>query len=154
MIKVLFVCMGNICRSPVAEGVFKDLISKKSLEGKYMVDSAGTHDYHVGKAPDSRMQEVAVSHGIDISGLKARHVCDTDFEIFDYILVMDNYNMECLLSRCPEEYKEKIKLFLSFASDETDVEVPDPFYGSIDEFEGIMSMVQNAAKGFLGKVNS
>ena len=114
-IKVLFVCMGNICRSPTAEGVFTKLIADKNLAAYFTVDSAGTHAYHVGNPPDYRAQQAAKRRGVDLQHLRARRLHDSDFEYFDHILVMDDDNYARVMVNCPEEHKAKVKYFLEYA---------------------------------------
>lgn len=147
--RVLFVCMGNICRSPTAEEVFRRLVEQQGLAGQIMVDSAGTHDYHVGDAPDARSQAAAARRGYDLSGLRARQVAHNDFRTFDYILAMDEANLGLLHQRCPEDCRERLKLFLEFADDGALREVPDPYYGGAQGFEAVLDLVENAAQGLL-----
>ncbi len=151
-VTVLFVCMGNICRSPTAEGVFRHVVEKSALEGQIYTDSAGTHAYHVGEPPDRRAQATAQSRGIDISDLRARSVADEDFEKFDYIIAMDKDNLLGLLNQCPESYKEKVHLFLGFAEHLTETEVPDPYYGGQQGFARVFDMVEAASNGLLDDI--
>ncbi len=151
-IKVLFVCMGNICRSPTAEGVFTKLVNDNNLEAQFVIDSAGTHAYHVGKEPDLRSQAAAIERGIDLSMLRARKVCDEDFEDFDFLLAMDDDNYEILLSDCPAQYRNKIKYFLAYAPHLDEREVPDPYYGGANGFERVLDMIEAASFGFLNSV--
>ena len=129
-VRVLFVCMGNICRSPTAEGVFRHLVARTNLHNMIESDSAGTHAYHVGEQPDRRAQLAAKQRGIDLSDLRARRVMLADYESFDYILAMDNDNYEILVSQSPAHAKSKIKLFMDFAPQRSEQEVPDPYYGA------------------------
>ena len=138
MINVLFVCMGNICRSPTADGVFTDLVKKAKLSDKIRIDSAGTHAYHIGESPDSRAQAAALKRGIDLSGLRARKVTQADFSKFDYVLAMDRNNYEILQSLCPPEHANKLHLFLSFAPEIKQQDVPDPYYGGTHGFEHVL----------------
>ncbi|HLA74538.1 MAG TPA: low molecular weight protein-tyrosine-phosphatase [Gammaproteobacteria bacterium] len=149
MVNVLFVCMGNICRSPTAHGIFLSLIKQHGLEHAIAVDSAGTHDYHVGAPPDRRAQASALKRGIDISGLRARHVDQIDFERFDYVLAMDRDNYRLLRALCPEHHEYKLKLFMEFAPHLNQPEVPDPYYGGASGFERVLDMVEEAARGLL-----
>jgi protein-tyrosine phosphatase len=149
-IKVLFVCMGNICRSPTAEGVFTKLIAEKKLASQFAVDSAGTHAYHVGNPPDYRAQQAALKRGVELQHLRARRIHDSDFEYFDYILVMDEDNYSRIMDDCPDEHKEKVKYFLEFAPHLGVREVPDPYYGEKLGFERVLDMVEDASLGFLG----
>jgi protein-tyrosine phosphatase len=151
-IKVLFVCMGNICRSPTAEGVFTKLVQESDLGVLFAIDSAGTHAYHIGKEPDLRSQAVALERGVDLSKLRARKVCDEDFEEFDFLLAMDDDNYAILISDCPDEYKAKIKYFLDYAPQLNEREVPDPYYGGAYGFERVLDMVEVASVGFLKTV--
>lgn len=152
MVKVLFVCMGNICRSPMAQGVFEALVNDAGISHLIKVDSAGTHAYHVGSPPDERAQRTALGRGIDISGLRARLLDTDDPETFDYVLVMDEDNLENARRVSPPEYHERIRLFLDFAEDLPDREVPDPYYGGNAGFDRVMDMVQRAAEGLLDEL--
>lgn len=148
-IKVLFVCMGNICRSPTAEGVFITLINNRQLANLFEVDSAGTHAYHIGDAPDLRAQKAARDRGVELKHLKARKVQGGDFESFDHILVMDDENHEVLMEICPAEHKRKIRHFLDYAPQLKQREVPDPYYGGAYGFERVLDLVEEASEGFL-----
>ncbi len=152
MIKVLFVCMGNICRSPTAHGIFSALVREQGLEHLIEVDSAGTHAYHIGNPPDHRAQASALKRGVDLSGLRARHIESIDFDKFDYVLVMDDLNYECLNAICPQCHKEKVRLFMEFAPDLNLREVPDPYYGGASGFERVLDMVEAAAQGLLADI--
>ncbi len=149
MVKVLFVCLGNICRSPTAHGVFQKLVTDLGLAHKIEIDSAGTHAYHIGKPPDSRSQKVALGRGFDLSGLRARQVKPSDFELFDYVLAMDGSNLENLMEVCPEEQCHKLKLFLEFAPEQPELEVPDPYYGGASGFEHVLDLVEAASRGLI-----
>jgi protein-tyrosine phosphatase len=148
-IKVLFVCMGNICRSPTAEGVFTKMIIEKNLADQFAVDSAGTHAYHVGNPPDARAQQAALRRGIELQHLRARKVHSSDFEYFDYVLAMDDDNYSILFHECPDEHKAKLKYFLDYAPHLGVREVPDPYYGEKLGFERVLDMVHDASLGFL-----
>ncbi|WP_411725837.1 low molecular weight protein-tyrosine-phosphatase [Methyloglobulus sp.] len=148
-IKVLFVCMGNICRSPTAEGVFTKLINEKKLASRFTVDSAGTHAYHVGNPPDARAQQAALKRGVELQHLRARKVHSSDFDYFDYVLAMDDDNYSILIHACPDEYKDKVKYFLDYAPHLGVREVPDPYYGEKFGFERVLDMVEDASLGFL-----
>jgi protein-tyrosine phosphatase len=148
-IKVLFVCMGNICRSPTAEGVFTKIIASKNLADRFTVDSAGTHAYHVGKPPDARAQKAALKRGVELQHLRARKVHGSDFEYFDYVLAMDDDNYSILFYECPDEHRAKVKYFLDYAPHLGVREVPDPYYGEKLGFERVLDMVQEASLGFL-----
>lgn len=153
-IKVLMVCMGNICRSPLAHGLFEELVEKEGLSDLIVVDSAGTHAYHVGEAPDPRSQQTARRHGIELSHQRARRVAYPDFEEFDYILAMDRDNYSILVSSAPEEHHPKIRLFLEFAPERDEEEVPDPYYGGPDGFDRVYDMVEAAAIGLLRDIRN
>jgi len=152
--KVLFICMGNICRSPTAHGVFRQLVKNKGYEEKILTDSAGTHAYHVGNAPDNRSIATALKHNIDINDLKARQVHESDFEYFDYLLVMDEHNYSLVNEACPAEYKTKVGYFLDFARQTAIKEVPDPYYGEGDGFERVFNMIEDASEGLLEHIVS
>lgn len=152
--RVLFVCMGNICRSPTAEGVFRHLVEEQGLAGKIIIDSAGTHDYHIGDAPDARSQAAAARRGYDLSGLRARQVTRIDFTTFDYVLAMDEANLGLLQKQCPENYRDRLKLFLEFATEGVLREVPDPYYGGTQGFEQVLNLVENAARGLLEHIRA
>ena len=153
-VKVLFVCMGNICRSPTAHGVFEQLIKDEKLTERLEIDSAGTHAYHVGEPPDRRAQETAQKRGIDLSYIKARKIQESDFEYYDYVLAMDKDNYDILDQACPVDYKSKLSLFLDFAPEHAFDEVPDPYYGGIRGFENVFDMVDAASKGLLKDIKS
>ncbi|NOQ69309.1 MAG: low molecular weight phosphotyrosine protein phosphatase [Gammaproteobacteria bacterium] len=152
MIKVLFVCMGNICRSPTAEGVFRHKVEQLSLENKISIDSAGTHAYHVGSSPDTRAQNAALKRDIDLSSQCARRVSSDDFSEFDYIVAMDESNKDDLLSICPAGYANRVHLFLDFA-DSNETEVPDPYYGQGRGFEIVLNLVEDASDGLLRHID-
>lgn len=149
MTKVLFVCMGNICRSPMAEGMFRKAIREAGLEQQVVADSAGTHAYHVGSAPDPRAQLAVRQRGADISGLRGRKVADTDFEAFDYILVMDGDNYSKLIDRAPTRHHDKIRRLLSFSRKYPNLDVVDPYYGGTQGFEENLDMIEDAVKGLI-----
>ncbi|MDD2760937.1 MAG: low molecular weight phosphotyrosine protein phosphatase [Methylomonas sp.] len=148
-IKVLFVCMGNICRSPTAEGVFSAMLGAHDLLEVFDVDSAGTHAYHIGDAPDLRAQKAARERGVELKHLKARKVRPQDFEEFDYILVMDDDNHAIMYQACPDDHKHKIRHFLEYAPHLNQREVPDPYYGGAYGFERVLDMVEAASAGFI-----
>ncbi len=148
MIKVLFVCMGNICRSPTAEGVFRHKVEQKNLQEQISIDSAGTHAYHVGNPPDQRAQDAALKRDIDLSQQRARRVSADDFSEFDYVIAMDESNLDDLLSICPAGYEDRLHLFLAF-SDSENKEVPDPYYGQGRGFEIVLNLVEDASEGLL-----
>lgn len=150
--RVLFVCMGNICRSPTAEGVFRGMVEQQGLGEKIIIDSAGTHDYHIGDAPDARAQAAAARRGYDLSGLRARQIVPDDFSTFDYVLAMDEANLGLLQQQCPEHRRDRLKLFLEFADDGALREVPDPYYGGAPGFELVLDLVENAGRGLLREI--
>jgi len=152
MIKVLFVCMGNICRSPTAEGIFSHLLEQEKLSHAINVDSAGTHAFHVGNPPDHRAQTTAQKRGIDLSKQTARRVSRGDFEQFDYILAMDEDNLSDLRAICPVEHSHKLRLFLEYAPDLNIREVPDPYYGGASGFDRVLDMVEVASEGLLQSI--
>jgi len=148
-IKILFVCMGNICRSPTAQGVFEHLLEEAQLRDRILTDSAGTHAYHVGKTPDRRATEAAARRGIDLTRQRARQVEAADFLHFDYVLAMDTSNLDDLMSICPEQQQDKVQLFLEFASGSKQRDVPDPYYGGSQGFERVLDLVEEGAQGLL-----
>lgn len=150
--RVLMVCMGNICRSPTAEGVFRQYVRRHAPDLDVEIDSAGTHDYHVGEAPDSRSIRAAARRGLDLSGLRARQVADEDFERFDLILAMDRLNHVTLLERSPPEFHARIRLFLEFSGDPDVLDVPDPYYGGANGFDEVLDLVEAAAAGLLAEL--
>lgn len=152
MVKVLFVCLGNICRSPTAEGVFTQLVKQEKLSAEIKVDSAGTIAYHAGSPPDRRAQEAALKRAIDISHLRGRLVKREDFYEFDYILAMDTDNYETLHALCPADQKHKIRLFLDFAPQTNRHEVPDPYSGGAQGFELVLDLVEAASVGLLADI--
>lgn len=148
-VSVMFVCMGNICRSPTAHGVFRHLVHRAGLTDRIQISSSGTHAYHVGHPPDHRSMEAARRRGIDISDLRAQQIRADDFEQYDYILVMDHANHELIMQACPETMQHKVRYFLEFAPQYKVIEVPDPYYGSGNGFERVLDMVEDASKGLL-----
>ena len=147
-ISILFVCMGNICRSPTAEGVFRHLVEEGRLSDHIEIDSAGTHAYHVNEPPDRRATAAADRRGYSLAAIRARRVVDTDFERFDYIIAMDRDNVERLVEQADVEHHDKIRLFLDFANAQVD-EVPDPYYGGAAGFERVLDLVEDASRGLL-----
>jgi low molecular weight protein-tyrosine phosphatase len=152
MVKVLFVCMGNICRSPTAQGVFEHLVEGQGLSSHIRIDSAGTHAYHVGEAPDLRAMQAARMRGIELGGQRARRVSVDDFLDFDYVLAMDRSNYEDLMTLCPPAHRAKLHLFLKFASGADEDEVPDPYYGGLTGFERVLDLIELAAQGLLAEI--
>lgn len=146
--KVLFVCMGNICRSPMAEAVFRRLARQAGLAERIVADSAGTHGYHVGEPPDPRAQKVVARHGYDLGGLCARQVRRGDFTEFDYVLAMDRSNLRALARLCSPEHAHKPRLFLEFADGPAAREVLDSYYGD-EEFEQVLGLLEEGARALL-----
>lgn len=147
---VLFVCMGNICRSPVAEGVFRRMLEGAGLSEKIHVDSAGTHSFQIGVPPDTRSQATALRRGVDLRHLRARRVTETDFAEFDYLLAMDRDNFENLMGLCQDSaLRNRVRLFLDFAPHLPEREVPDPYYGGPSGFDRVMDLIEEAAQGLL-----
>ena len=153
-VSVLFVCTGNICRSPTAEGVFKHDVAAAGLADKIKVHSAGTHDYHVGEAPDPRAQQAAARRGYDISRLCGRQVIRRDFKEYDYVLAMDEVNVRYLKRLCPAENAHKLKLLMEFAPESAAREVPDPYAGAASDFERVLDLVEEASKGLLEHIQA
>ena len=147
--RVLFVCMGNICRSPTAQGVFRGLLEREELYAVIKTDSAGTHAYHAGEPPDRRARETALRRGIDLSDLRARLVEPDDFSRFEYVLAMDEENYHSLSGICPRGSERKLMLFMDFAPHLRTREVPDPYYGGASGFDRVFDMVEAASEGLL-----
>ena len=152
LISILFVCMGNICRSPTAEGVFRKLVADAGLDEQIHVESAGTHAYHTQEPPDRRAQAAAERRGFNLSGIRARRVSENDFVQFDLILAMDNLNLVTLQDRAGEDSTSSIRLFLEFSETARETEVPDPYYGGTAGFERVLDIVEVAAEGLLRKI--
>ncbi len=150
-VNVLFVCMGNICRSPTAEGVFRDLTKRMNIDHIH-IDSAGTHAYHIGDPPDKRSMSTATSRNIDMSQQRARKVAIDDFDDFDYILVMDESNHSELIRICPDHLQHKVELFMNYSTSFSETEVPDPYYGGAKGFDHVFDLVDDASKGLLDKI--
>jgi protein-tyrosine phosphatase len=150
--KILFVCMGNICRSPTAEGVFRAHVRRHAPALEIEIDSAGTHSYHAGEPPDPRTVEAASRRGIDLTGLRARQVRNEDFERFDLIVAMDRLNHATLLDRSPPAHRERIRTLLEFAGKTAPADVPDPYYGGAKGFDDVLDLVESAVEGLLAEV--
>lgn len=151
-IKVLFVCMGNICRSPTAHGVFEQRVKERALDDHILVDSAGTHAYHVGEQPDRRSQATALARGCDLSYQRARKVTVQDFDEFDFVLAMDQSNLSDLHGLASPQQRQRIALFLDYAERWEEREVPDPYYGGSRGFDRVFDMVDDAAEGLLAHI--
>jgi len=149
---VLFVCMGNICRSPTAHGVFAQRVTEQGLTSRVRVESAGTHDYHVGRPPDERAQEHAARRGYDLSGLRARQIRSSDFARHDLILVMDRDNLARVQALCPPAQLPKVRRFTEFCLERAADVVPDPYYGGAQGFEDVLDLVEDACAGLLWHV--
>ena len=146
---VLFVCMGNICRSPTAEGIFRKMVSDAGLEDYIETDSAGTHAYHEGSQPDRRAQAAAKERGYALSDLRSRPVNEDDFVRFDYIIAMDRENLEILREHAGDDHRKKVRLFLDFVAGRTGEEVPDPYYGGSAGFQRVLDLVEEASEALL-----
>ncbi len=147
--RVLFVCMGNICRSPTAEGVFRQMVKSANMESEVSVASAGTHAYHIGNPPDNRAIAVAAKRGYDISKIQARQIRAEDFRDHDLILAMDWDNLSLMQQQCPKQYLHKLQLLMRFATEHDEATVPDPHYGSTDGFETVLNYIEDACTGLL-----
>lgn len=151
MYRVLFVCTGNICRSPTAEGVFRHAVAARGLSDRIDADSAGTGSWHVGDPPDPRSQETARRRGVDISGQRARTLRRDDFFEFDMILAMDRSHQRALQRACPAGYEERVRMFLDYAP-HFGPDVPDPYYGEGDGFERVFDMIEAASAALLADI--
>ncbi len=151
-VSVLFVCMGNICRSPTAEGVFRHRAEAAGLTHRLHIDSAGTHGYHVGEPPDARSMEYAAKRGYDLSAQRSRKVTARDFADFDYLLAMDHDNLKLLRAACPPEHQHKLGLMMSHASRSASEVVPDPYYGGGKGFDVVLDYLEDAAEGLLASL--
>jgi protein-tyrosine phosphatase len=154
MVKVLFVCLGNICRSPTAEGVFRKLVQQEGLEQHIEIDSAGTHAYHVGEPPDARARQAAARRGVELDSLRGRQVDEGDFYVFDYVLAMDLSNHANLADICPPGMEHKLSLFLDYAPELREQEVPDPYFGGDAGFERVLDMIEDASRGLLQDIRT
>ena len=152
-VSVLFVCMGNICRSPTAHALFREQIKGAGLEDRIDIDSAGTHAYHIGNAPDARATAAALARGIDMTDLRARQVCEADFEQFDYVVAMDRDNLSLLEAPCPALLQDRLSLMLDWVEGWGD-EVPDPYYGGDEGFVRVLDMLTEASQGLLANIES
>ncbi len=148
--------MGNICRSPTAEGVLRAKVAQAGLTSKVIIDSAGTHNYHPGSPPDERSQAHAMRRGYDLSGLRARQIADADYERFDLIVAMDWDNLALLQEDCPPAHAHKLKLMMSYADPALRLGevVPDPYHGSKAGFEGVLDLVEAASAGLITQISN
>lgn len=151
---VLFVCLGNICRSPVAEGVFRNLVEQAGLADRVEIDSAGTSDWHIGRGPDPRSCEVAAKYGIDITGLKARQLSGEDFARFRFIIALDESNLENIRAVAPANHEADVRMLLDFVPGMEGQPVPDPYYGGPDDFEETQRLVQLGCEALLEAVRT
>ena len=154
MVKVLFVCLGNICRSPTAEGVFRDLVRRKKLADRIQTDSAGTSGWHIGAPPDPRSQAEAKRHGVNISDLRSRKVGESDYTCFDYIIAMDRENLDDLKEGCPVYNTARLHLFTEFADHAEGPDVPDPYYGGSTGFTKVYDLIVDCSEGLLRHILS
>lgn len=152
MLRVLFVCTGNICRSPTAEGVVRARLAAVGLDGRVEVASAGTHGYHVGEPPDPRSQEAALRRGVDLSDQRARRVTPDDFVEFDLMVAMDSGHAKALRRMAPPGEEERVRLFLDFAPQFGIANVPDPYYGGAAGFEHVLDLIEAAADGLIEEI--
>ena len=153
-VRVLFVCMANVCRSPTAEAVFRRQVTLARLTKEVHCASAGTHDFYLGSAPDGRARAAALRRGYDMSKLRARQVSDADFERFDIILAMDRQNMDVLAQRCPAPHAAKLQLFMHFAKNHQVLDVPDPYFGSLRGFDVVLDMIEDACASLLEHIRT
>ncbi|MBI3900200.1 MAG: low molecular weight phosphotyrosine protein phosphatase [Gammaproteobacteria bacterium] len=152
MVRVLFVCLGNICRSPMAEGVFRRLVEQAGYADRVHIDSAGTHAYHIDQPPDLRAQAAAARRGVDIAMLRGRQALAEDLLSHDYVLAMDDENYAHLRALCPPEHEHKVRLFLEFATRSNERFVPDPYYGGASGFDRVLDLIEDAAEGLLADI--
>ena len=153
-VRILFVCMGNLCRSPTAEAVFRHAVRQAGLGHVIECDSAGTHDYHVGDPPDERAQLVAARRGYDMSGLRGRQVARRDFDQFDRVFAMDRHNLDLLARMCPARHVHKLALYGDAHDQYAGQEVPDPYYGGSEGFERVLDMVEEVTTRLLERLRS
>ena len=151
-IRVLFVCMGNICRSPTAEAVFRRAVDKAQLKDLIECDSAGTHGYHSGEPPDPRAQQAAARRGYDMSHLRGRQVGQHDFAQFDYVVAMDRRNFSMLAGLCPPQYADRLVLYCDFHAELAGRDVPDPYYGGAQGFEQVLDLIEAVSQSLLARI--
>ncbi len=154
---IMFVCMGNICRSPTAHAVMQALVDREGLSDQFVIESSGTHAYHVGEPADKRAQATALTRGINMSSLRAQKIAITDYDKFDWILAMDEDNLELIEYYAPEDHQAQCRLLMSFSSQNSlkqphEMIVPDPYYGGEQGFEDVFDMVDDACKGLLNHI--
>jgi protein-tyrosine phosphatase len=152
LLKVLFVCTGNICRSPTAEGMLRALAEERGLAGRLLVDSAGTTDYHTGEPPDRRALAAARRRGLDLAQLRARRLDAEDFESFDLIVAMDRGHHAALRALCPSEHEHKLRLFMDYLPEHRSRDVPDPYYGGKRDFEEVLDIVDRGSAAILEEI--
>ncbi len=152
-LSILFVCMGNICRSPTAEGVFRARAKSAGILHAVSIDSAGTHAYHVGASPDLRSQAFAAKRGLDLSTQRARQVSEDDFARFDFILAMDKHNLALLEAACPPQHRHKLGLFMEYATHSAAEEVPDPYHGGERGFDIVLDYIEDASDGLVNVIS-
>jgi len=151
---IVFICMGNICRSPTAEGVFRHKVHAAGLIERIAIDSAGTHNYHPGEPPDARSQHHAKRRGYDLSTLRARALSEADIERFDWLIVMDDLNYSTVLKRMADDHHQKLRRLTEFCSVHQTREVPDPYYGERADFERVLDLVEDGCDGLLAQIRS
>ena len=150
--RVMFVCLGNICRSPTAHGVLQSLLQARDLADSIEVESCGTSNWHIGKPPDTRAVEAAAQRGYDLNTLRGRQIQASDFSDFNYILAMDEENLEVLRAMCPDDYPGHLSLFLDFAQNASAREVPDPYYGGSAGFTSVLDLIEDACNGLIDAI--
>lgn len=154
VVKVLFVCTGNLCRSPTGQGVLEKLVKDAGLSDSIYIDSAGTHAYEGGESPDSRTQATALNRGYDLSEYRARRATESDLDQFDYVVAMDRQHLSYLREMCAPDARDKVRLFMEFAHDRIESEVPDPYFGGIKGFNRVLDLIEDAAQGLLEDIRS
>ena len=154
VVKILFVCTGNLCRSPTGQGVLQKLVTDAGLSDSIYVDSAGTHAYERGESPDPRMQATALDRGYDLSGYRTRRATESDLDHFDYVLAMDRQNLSFLKEMCAPDARDKVRLFMEFAPGHVETEVPDPYFGGLKGFHRALDLIEHAAQGLLEDIRN
>lgn len=153
MTSVLFVCTGNICRSPTAEAVFRQAVERKGVASKFTAQSAGTHGYHVGESPDARAIEKAQARGFSMKGMRAQKVTVQDFDDFDFIIAMDRGHLDILNGMKPADVKANVVLFMDYCTSYKEKDVPDPYYGSDEGFDKVLDIIEDGVEGMLKKMS-